>query len=151
MGSPWEQMPLDVAAEVIEHLKWDRGASAVFRRICKEWRDAHDQIVRMFHLSGAGMFRQMECLVCLELGQLEWCMAKCCRNTVRHTPTHQHLPCYWSHYAVTPGGTSPTHQALGKQEHLGNIQGTYRKDSGNIQRTRTPAGVKVASAARSTI
>jgi hypothetical protein len=52
MGSPWEQMPPDVVAEVIEHLKWDRGASAVFRRICKGWRDAHDERVLRLILNG---------------------------------------------------------------------------------------------------
>jgi len=36
-------MPPDVAEEVIVQLKWERGASAVFRRVCKGWRDAHEQ------------------------------------------------------------------------------------------------------------
>jgi hypothetical protein len=38
-------MPPFVAGEVMEQLKWDRRASAVFRKICKGWRDAHDQSV----------------------------------------------------------------------------------------------------------
>ena len=45
-------MPLDVAGEVMEHLKWDRGASAVFRKTCKGWRDAHDQIVTRLSVTG---------------------------------------------------------------------------------------------------
>jgi hypothetical protein len=35
-------MPPDVAGEVLDNLKWDRGASVVFRKVCKGWRDAHD-------------------------------------------------------------------------------------------------------------
>jgi hypothetical protein len=38
-------MPPDVAGEILMHLQWDRGASAVFRKTCKGWRDAHDQNV----------------------------------------------------------------------------------------------------------
>ena len=38
-------MPPDVAGEVMDHLKWDRRASAVFRKICKGWRDSHDERV----------------------------------------------------------------------------------------------------------
>jgi hypothetical protein len=39
-------MTIDAAGEVImEKLKWDRGASGVFRQTCKGWRDAHDQSV----------------------------------------------------------------------------------------------------------
>jgi hypothetical protein len=45
-------MPPDVAGVVMEHLKWDRGASAVFRQTCIAWRDAHDQTVT--HLSVIG-------------------------------------------------------------------------------------------------
>ena len=45
MGSPWERMPPYVAEEVMEQLKWERGASVIFRKICKGWRDAHDQSV----------------------------------------------------------------------------------------------------------
>jgi hypothetical protein len=47
--SSWEWMPPYVAGEVMEQLKWERGASVVFRRVCKGWRDMHDQCVR--HLS----------------------------------------------------------------------------------------------------
>jgi hypothetical protein len=40
-------MPPDVVGEVLEQLKWERGASAVFRRVvCKGWQDAHVQRVR---------------------------------------------------------------------------------------------------------
>jgi hypothetical protein len=42
-------MPPNVAEEVLDQLQWERGASAVFRRICKGWRDAHDQC--LLHLS----------------------------------------------------------------------------------------------------
>jgi hypothetical protein len=49
MTSSREWMPPDVACEVMEQLKWERGASAVFRRVCKGWRDVHDQCLR--HLS----------------------------------------------------------------------------------------------------
>eukprot|EP00242_Pyramimonas_sp_CCMP2087_P001278 CAMPEP_0198229078 /NCGR_PEP_ID=MMETSP1445-20131203/113933_1 /TAXON_ID=36898 /ORGANISM="Pyramimonas sp., Strain CCMP2087" /LENGTH=327 /DNA_ID=CAMNT_0043909519 /DNA_START=216 /DNA_END=1199 /DNA_ORIENTATION=- len=52
MGSPWEHIPPDVAGEVMEQLKWDRGASAVFRKICKGWRDAHDESVTRLTVSG---------------------------------------------------------------------------------------------------
>jgi hypothetical protein len=45
MGSLWERMPDDMAEEVMEQLKWDSGASKIFRQICKGWRDAHDQSV----------------------------------------------------------------------------------------------------------
>jgi hypothetical protein len=46
MGSPWERiMTLDVAGEVLEQLKWDRGASGVFRQTCRGWRDGHDRSV----------------------------------------------------------------------------------------------------------
>jgi hypothetical protein len=45
-------MPTDVVVEVMEHLEWDRGASAVFRRICKGWRDAHDERVLRLILNG---------------------------------------------------------------------------------------------------
>ena len=51
MGSLWERMPPDVVEEVMEQLKGDRGASAVFRETCKGWRDAHDQ--RVTRLSGS--------------------------------------------------------------------------------------------------
>ena len=49
MSSSWKRMPPDVAREVLERLKWERQASGVFRRVCKGWRDTHDQCVR--HLS----------------------------------------------------------------------------------------------------
>ena len=52
MGSPWEHLPTDVAREVMEHLKWDRGASEVFRQICKGWRDAHDRSVTRLSVTG---------------------------------------------------------------------------------------------------
>ena len=39
-------MSPDVAGEVMEQLEWERLASGVFRRVCKGWRDAHDQCVR---------------------------------------------------------------------------------------------------------
>jgi hypothetical protein len=42
MPSSWEWLPPDVAGEVMEQLKWERGASAVFRTVCKGWQDAHD-------------------------------------------------------------------------------------------------------------
>eukprot|EP00242_Pyramimonas_sp_CCMP2087_P011984 CAMPEP_0198205700 /NCGR_PEP_ID=MMETSP1445-20131203/9236_1 /TAXON_ID=36898 /ORGANISM="Pyramimonas sp., Strain CCMP2087" /LENGTH=94 /DNA_ID=CAMNT_0043878097 /DNA_START=19 /DNA_END=300 /DNA_ORIENTATION=- len=35
MRSSWTHLPPDVAGEVMAHLKWDGGASAVFRKICK--------------------------------------------------------------------------------------------------------------------
>ena len=45
-GSPWERiMTPDVAGEVMEQLKWDKKALAVFRQTCNGWRDAHDQTV----------------------------------------------------------------------------------------------------------
>jgi hypothetical protein len=50
--SSWEQMPPDMAGEVMQHLKWHRGASAVFRKICKEWRDTHDQRVTRLSVKG---------------------------------------------------------------------------------------------------
>ena len=50
--SSWEQMSPDIAGEVMEHLKWDRGASAVFRKICQGWRDAHDQRVTRLSVTG---------------------------------------------------------------------------------------------------
>ena len=41
-------MTPDVAGEVMEQLKWDRGASGVFRQACTGWRDAHDlSVVRL--------------------------------------------------------------------------------------------------------
>jgi hypothetical protein len=46
--SPWEWMPPVAAAEVMRQLESERGALAVFRRVSKGWRDAHDQ--RMVHL-----------------------------------------------------------------------------------------------------
>lgn len=49
MTSSWEWLPPDVAEEVMEHIQREKGASAVFRRVCKRWRDAHDICVR--HLS----------------------------------------------------------------------------------------------------
>jgi len=52
MESPWEHIPPDVAGEVMEQLKWDRGASAVFRKICKGWREAHDQSVTRLSVIG---------------------------------------------------------------------------------------------------
>jgi hypothetical protein len=52
MGSLWEHMPADVAGEVMEHLKWDRGASETFRQICKGWRGAHDQSVTRLRVTG---------------------------------------------------------------------------------------------------
>ena len=51
MTSSWDWMPPEVAGEVIEQLKWERGATAVFRRVCKGWRDAHDQCVRHLRLN----------------------------------------------------------------------------------------------------
>jgi hypothetical protein len=50
--SSWERMPPDMAEEVMEHLKWDKGASAVFRKICKGWRDAHDQRITLLNVTG---------------------------------------------------------------------------------------------------
>jgi hypothetical protein len=47
--SSWQWIPPDVACETMERLKWEREVSAVFRRVCKGWRDAHDQCMR--HLS----------------------------------------------------------------------------------------------------
>jgi hypothetical protein len=41
-----EWMPPEVTGEVMEHMKWERQASAIFRRVCKGWRDTHDQCVR---------------------------------------------------------------------------------------------------------
>jgi hypothetical protein len=38
-------MTPNVAGEVMEQLKWNRGASGVFRQTCKGWRYAHDQSV----------------------------------------------------------------------------------------------------------
>jgi hypothetical protein len=52
MGSPWERMPADVAEEIMEHLKWDRGASEVIRQICKGWRDALDESVTRLSVTG---------------------------------------------------------------------------------------------------
>jgi hypothetical protein len=52
MGSLWERMPPDVAGEVMEQLKWDRGASAVFRKVCKGWRDSHDERVTSLKVTG---------------------------------------------------------------------------------------------------
>ena len=57
MESPWEHIPPDVAGEVMEQLKWDRGASAVFRKICKGWREAHDQSVTRLSVSGNSLPR----------------------------------------------------------------------------------------------
>jgi hypothetical protein len=51
MGSPWEHMPSDVVGEVMEQLKWDRVASAVFRKICKGWRDAQDESVTYLRMN----------------------------------------------------------------------------------------------------
>ena len=45
-------MTPDVAGEVMEQLKWDRGASGVFRQTCKGWRDAHDQSVTRLSVNG---------------------------------------------------------------------------------------------------
>jgi hypothetical protein len=53
--SSWEWMSPDVVEEVMDRLKWDRRASAVFRRVCKRWRDAHDQCVRRLTVQ-AGQF-----------------------------------------------------------------------------------------------
>jgi hypothetical protein len=58
--SSWEQMPPDMAEEVMKHLQWDRGASAVFRNICKGWRNAHDQWVT--HLSVTGDSQRLSSL-----------------------------------------------------------------------------------------
>jgi hypothetical protein len=38
--------------DVMEQLKWDRGVSAVFRRTCKGWQDAHDQRVVRLRVAG---------------------------------------------------------------------------------------------------
>ena len=35
----------------MELSRWERGASGVFRRVCKGWRDAHDQCVRDLSLN----------------------------------------------------------------------------------------------------
>jgi hypothetical protein len=43
-------VPPYVAEEVMEHLKW--GASVVFRKMCKGWRDAHDQSVTRLRVAG---------------------------------------------------------------------------------------------------
>jgi len=45
MASPWEHLSSELVGELMAHLKWDRGVSAVFRQTCKGWRDAHDQSV----------------------------------------------------------------------------------------------------------
>jgi Leucine-rich repeat (LRR) protein len=52
MGSPWERMPPDMAGEVMGHLKWDKGASALFRQTCKGWRDAHDENLTCLNVNG---------------------------------------------------------------------------------------------------
>jgi hypothetical protein len=52
MGSPSAHIPPYVVGEVMEQLKWDRGASAVFRKICKGWREAHDQSVTRLSVIG---------------------------------------------------------------------------------------------------
>jgi hypothetical protein len=52
MGSPWERMPAYMAEEVMEQLKWDSGASKVFRQICKGWRDTLDQSVTRSSVTG---------------------------------------------------------------------------------------------------
>ena len=52
MGSPWEHLPTDVAREVMEHLKWDRGTSEVFRQVCKGWRDSHDRSATRLRVTG---------------------------------------------------------------------------------------------------
>jgi hypothetical protein len=49
--SSWKWMSPDVAGEVMDQLKWERRASAVFRRVCKGWRDAHDQGVLRLQLN----------------------------------------------------------------------------------------------------
>jgi hypothetical protein len=44
-------MPPDVAAEVMGQLKWEKGASTTFRRVCKGWRDVHDQRLRQLSVA----------------------------------------------------------------------------------------------------
>ena len=51
MTSSWEWLPLDVAEEVMELSRWERGPSGVFRSVCKGLRDAHDQCVRHLRLN----------------------------------------------------------------------------------------------------
>jgi hypothetical protein len=48
-------MTPDMAGEVMEQLKWVRRASAVFRKMCKGWRDAHDQSVTRLTVSLPGI------------------------------------------------------------------------------------------------
>jgi hypothetical protein len=41
----WTDLPEYVFEAVVEHLQGDREVSAVFRRVCHAWREAHDRLV----------------------------------------------------------------------------------------------------------
>jgi hypothetical protein len=43
LTTAWAELPEHVFEAVVEHLQRDRGVSAVLRRVCQAWREAHDR------------------------------------------------------------------------------------------------------------
>jgi Leucine-rich repeat (LRR) protein len=41
----WTELPEYVFEAVVKHVQGDRGASGVFRRVCRAWREAHDRLL----------------------------------------------------------------------------------------------------------
>ena len=41
----WSHIPEYVVAGVMEHLRWETGASALFRSVCKGWQHSHDGLL----------------------------------------------------------------------------------------------------------
>jgi hypothetical protein len=52
-ATAWTDLPEYVFEAVVDHIQGDRKVSAIFRRVCHAWREAHDRLVAVLKPNGA--------------------------------------------------------------------------------------------------
>jgi hypothetical protein len=52
-ATAWTELPEYVFEAVMEQLQGDRAVTAIFRRVCHAWREAHDHLLTILEPDGA--------------------------------------------------------------------------------------------------